>query len=65
MVTIYITKYFVKGPLKGISYLDAMPGFPTAEAAAKWANKHKRVPVRSIGGADYLITDCSFQAYKR
>jgi hypothetical protein len=42
-----------------------MPGFQSVEEAATWAKKHRTVPVKAIGGGDYLIVDCSFQAYKR
>jgi hypothetical protein len=65
MTTIYITKQFSAGPLKGLRHNDAMPGFKDANEAAAWAKAHKTTPVRTRDGAPYIVVDASFQSYTR
>jgi len=66
MATIYITKTFTSGTLKGLSVYAAMPGFKSPDDAAKWAKSHKTRPVRPVFGvAPYVVSEASFQRYWR
>jgi hypothetical protein len=59
MTTIYITKQFVAGTLKGLTYTSPMPGFRDEAAARAWVEAHRTTPVKS-GSAPYIVIDASF-----
>ena len=65
MTTIYFTKTFTNGTLKGINYITSVT-FDTTRTSemVKWIESHKVKPVKSLGN-EYIITDYSFQNYKR
>ena len=63
--TVYVTKRFTGGPLKGMRINDSVP-FLSAEAAAKWVNAHRTRPVKPVfRGSPYVIEDASFQSFAR
>lgn len=62
--TLYVSKLFTAGVLKGITVQDNFK-FMSADKAWDWAKKHKTVPVKSTGGSRYLIIDASFQSFVR
>jgi hypothetical protein len=62
MQTIYFTRQFIKGNLKGLTHADRI-SFPTVEACAAWV---KGIKAKAAGGRlDYTIIDHSFQNYAR
>lgn len=61
---LYVRKLFTAGLLKGMSVVAAIP-FPDVYTAAAFAGKHRSQPVKSFGGAKYIITDASFQNFAR
>lgn len=61
-VTLYFTKSFNKGFLRGISVIESL-GFVDTDSAARWL---KGVRANSEAGKlDYAVTDASFQNYAR
>jgi len=68
VVSIFITKRFVSGTLRGLEHEDRISGFPTAEDAANWVKVHRTKPVRpnpAGGSSAYVVADASFQKYWR
>ena len=66
MTTVYITKKFTSGLLKGLIHIDAVPGFESPEKASAWVSRHRVKPVKGIlGTSNYIIVDASFQDYRR
>lgn len=61
---LYVRKLFTAGLLKGMSIVAAIP-FPDVYTAAAFAGKHRSEPVKSFGGAKYIIADASFQNFAR
>lgn len=55
MKTLYFTRKFTKGHLKGLTHNDTI-SFPTAEKCLEWARKKF---------SDYIIVDYTFQKYWR
>lgn len=63
--TLYFTKLFTSGPLKGLTVNESMTTYDLAGTVA-WVNRHRTVPVKPIGGiSPYVISDASFQSYAR
>jgi hypothetical protein len=63
-VTLYVSKLFTAGILKGLTVQDTIK-FSDSAKAWNWAKEHKTVPVKSTGGSRYLISDASFQSFSR
>ena len=63
METVYFTKEFTKGFLKGIRIIESI-SFPTVEDCARFAVVGREVK-KPIGGSPYKIVDASFQNYSR
>jgi hypothetical protein len=63
MTTIYFTKLFTAGPLKGLTYQDKATG-PDVATLAKFYRVGREVK-KPIGGSPYRIVDASFQNYAR
>ena len=59
MATLYFTKTFTKGMLKGISINEKMT-FSDATSGASWLKK-----VRLNSRLNYQVTDYSFQNFSR
>jgi len=62
MATLYFTKYFTKGVLKGITYHGKLT-FVSVERAAEWLSAVRSKGER--GKLPYRIIDASFQNYVR
>ena len=62
MGTLYFTRKFTNGALKGLIHHDSI-SFPTAQACANWADKVNAKGQK--GKMDYIIVDRSFQRYAR
>ena len=58
-VTLYFTKRFTRGLLKGLDHSGSMT-FVSVEAAAEWARK-----VRANKRLDFNLVDASFQNFIR
>ncbi len=60
--TLYFTREFTKGLLKGIRHIDSL-SFVSVESAENWrkgiARNHKR------GSLNYKLVDASYQSYIR
>lgn len=66
MTALYIRKRFTGGPLAGLSFDTAMPGFQSPEEAAGWARKHRDTPVKVRGfGGPYVVELALFQDFRR
>ena len=63
MTTIYFTKTFTSGNLKGLSVPQKL-SYPTVEQCAKVIHTGK-TGKDIITKAKWIITDCSFQNYQR
>ena len=64
--TIYFTKRFTNGTLKGLAYIDQITFPATSETKmVKWLQDHKDKPIKSLTGSDYVVEDMSYQNYKR
>lgn len=61
--TIYFTKLFTGGLLKGLTYQDKATGPDVATLAKQY--RIGREVKRPIGGSPYRIIDASFQSYAR
>ena len=65
--TIYYTKQFTGGTLKGLSYITNIT-FPKSQTdeMVQWLQSHKVKPNKSLMGCSpWIVTDMSFQNYKR
>lgn len=65
--TLYFTKLFTSGPLKGLTANESMTTYDLAGTVA-WVNRHRTVPVKPLKGfglSAYIISDASFQSYER
>ena len=62
--TLYFTKLFTGGNLKGILYTGTMT-FVSPEAASEFIKAGRKGVKRPIGGSPYRIVDASFQDYRR
>lgn len=62
MQTLYFTRQFTKGNLKGLTHLDRI-SFPTIEGCVQWVKGINAKAAR--GRLDYKIVDHSFQNYQR
>lgn len=63
MERIYVTKLFIDGPLKGLTYHDSVTGSDAARLAKDWCVG--TVVRKPVGGSPYRIVDASFQKYAR
>lgn len=59
METLYFTKFFLKGLLKGLTYNESM-SFVSADKAIEWVES-----INSKKNFKYKIIDRSFQKYWR
>lgn len=62
MQTIYFTRLFTKGALKGLTHLDKI-SFPSLAECVSWREAINAKAAR--GKLDYRIVDSSFQCYAR
>ena len=60
-VTVYFTKLFTSGTLKGLTYDDKI-SYPTIEGCMKWIKSAQKGHKYSKTGA-YKVVDFSFQKY--
>lgn len=69
MTDLYFTKKFISGHLKGIEIKSEKIQFTNIEDAQRWININGRFSGKIIkdgfGGGSYVVTDQSFQNYKR
>jgi hypothetical protein len=63
MITLYFTREFTGGNLKGLFY-NATMTFATTDEAVKFVERGKR-GIKSKFGSPYKIVDYSFQKYWR
>jgi len=64
MHTVYFTKLFTGGTLKGLTYHGSI-SYPTLEACAAFIAHGRKGVRKPIGGSPYKIVDASFQDYRR
>jgi len=64
MVTLYFTKQFTGGLLKGIRITESMR-FASPELASEWVAWARKGCKKPIGGSPYKVIDASFQNYAR
>lgn len=64
MVTIYFTKQFTGGLLKGLTHTGSMQ-FVSIERASEWVSWARKGCRKPIGGSPYKVIDASFQNYQR
>lgn len=64
MITLYFTKEFTGGVLKGLRFNESMR-FANEKLAADWATWARKGCKKPIGGWPYKIIDASFQNYTR
>ncbi len=61
MTTAHVTKRFTAGPLAGLTFTSAIPGFRDLAEAKAWTAKHATVPVKPAAGCSpYLVENASF-----
>jgi hypothetical protein len=59
MVTLYFTRQFRSGILKGMTHLDSLP-FVSVDCAMAWVKA-----IKASTSVNYSIVDHSFQNYRR
>ena len=64
MQTIYFTKFFTAGVLKGLT-INEKVSFPTVEACVDYVRRGAKGIKKPLGGSPYKIIDWSFQSYAR
>jgi len=64
METLYFTKQFTGGLLKGIRIIESMR-FASPELASNWLKVARAGIRKPIGGSPYKVIDASFQNYTR
>ena len=65
MVTLYFTKKFTGGPLKGLTYNDQVSFGSVESAMAYVARARGRTKRRRGCGSPWIMVDHSFQKYDR
>ncbi len=60
MQTLYFTRRFTKGALKGLTHQDKIT-FPTVEGCTEWL----AAVAKNASKLGYVIVDRSFQSYAR